>query len=94
MPEPEEGLRVGQSADAAHVFLLQGLFRVDSIYHHVREYFAIIGRGAPRDRLYRSVDDYVKRTPKQIAALKHEVEAPQYAREATRAEAFDATVCR
>ena len=74
--------------------MLQGIFRVDSIYHDIREYFAIIGGGAPRDRLYRSVDDYVKRTPKQIAALKREVEAPQYAREATRAEAFDATVCR
>ena len=32
--------------------------------------------------------------PKRLAALKREVEAPQYAREATRAEAFDATVCR
>ena len=74
--------------------MLQGVFRVDSIYHDVREYFAIVGRGAPRDRLYRSVDDYVKRAPKQLAALKHEVEAPQYAREATRAEAFDSTVCR
>ncbi len=74
--------------------MLQGVFRVDSIYHDVREYFGIVGRGAPRDRLYRSVDDYVKRAPKQLAALKHEVEAPQYAREATRAEAFDSTVCR
>ncbi len=74
--------------------MLQGVFRVDSIYHDVREYFAIVGRGAPRDRLFRSVDDYVKRAPKQLAALKHEVEAPQYAREATRAEAFDSTVCR
>jgi hypothetical protein len=44
--------------------------------------------------MYRSVDDYVKKTSKQIAALKREVESPQYAREATRAEAFDATVCR
>jgi hypothetical protein len=74
--------------------LLQGVFRVDSIYHDIREYFAIISRGAPRDRLYRSVDDYTKKTPKRLAALKREVEAPQYAREATRAEAFDATVCR
>jgi hypothetical protein len=74
--------------------LLQGIFRVDSIYHDVREYFAIVGRGAPRDRLYRSVDEYTKKTPKRLAALKREVEAPQYAREATKAEAFDATVCR
>ncbi len=74
--------------------ILQGVFRVDSIYHDVREYFAIVGRGAPRDRMYRSVDDYMKKTAKQIAALKREVESPQYAREATRAEAFDATVCR
>ena len=74
--------------------LLQGVFRVDSIYHDIREYFAIVSRGAPRDRLYRSVDDYTKKTPKRLAALKHEVEAPQYSREATRAEAFDATVCR
>ncbi len=74
--------------------ILQGVFRVDSIYHDVREYFAIVGRGAPRDRLYRSIDDYTKKTPKRLAALKREVEAPQYAREATRAEAFDATVCK
>jgi hypothetical protein len=74
--------------------MLQGVFRVDSIYHDIREYFGIVGRGAPRDRLYRSVDDYVKKAPKQLAALKREVEAPQYAREATRAEAFDSTVCR
>jgi hypothetical protein len=74
--------------------ILQGVFRVDSVYHDVREHFAIVSRGAPRDRLYRSVDDYVKKTAKQIAALKREVESPQYAREATRAEAFDATVCR
>lgn len=74
--------------------MLQGVFRVDSIYHDVREYFAIVSRGAPRDRLYRSVDDYTKKTPKRLAALKREVEAPQYAREATRAEAFDSTVCR
>jgi len=74
--------------------LLQGVFRVDSIYHDIREYFAIVSRGAPRDRLYRSVDDYTRKTPKRLAALKHEVEAPQYSREATRAEAFDATVCR
>lgn len=74
--------------------MLQGVFRVDSIYHDVREYFAIVGRGAPRDRLYRSVDDYVKHVPMQLTALKREVEAPQYTREATRAEAFDSTVCR
>lgn len=74
--------------------ILQGVFRVDSIYHDVREYFGIIGAGAPRDRLFRSLDSYVKKTPKRLAALKREVEAPQYAREATRAEVFDATVCR
>ena len=74
--------------------LLQGVFRVDSIYHDIREYFAIVSRGAPRDRLYRSVDDYTKKTPKRLSALKREVESPQYSREATRAEAFDATVCR
>jgi hypothetical protein len=74
--------------------ILQGVFRVDSIYRDVREYFAIVARGAPRDRLYRSIDEYAKRTPKKLAALKREVEAPQYAREATRAEAFDATVCK
>jgi hypothetical protein len=74
--------------------ILQGVFRVDSIYHDIREYFAIVSRGAPRDRLYRSVDDYTKKTPKRLAALKREVESPQYTREATRAEAFDATVCR
>jgi hypothetical protein len=57
-------------------------------------YFASVARGAPRDRLYRSVDDYTRKTPKRLAALKREVESPQYAREATRAEAFDSTVCR
>jgi len=74
--------------------ILQGVFRVDSIYHDIREYFGIVGSGAPRDRLYRSLDSYVKKTPKRLVALKREVEAPQYAREATRAEVFDATVCK
>lgn len=74
--------------------MLQGVFRVDSIYRDVREYFAIVGRGAPRDRLYRSVDEYTRKTPKRLAALRREVESPQYAREATRAEVFDATVCK
>jgi hypothetical protein len=74
--------------------MLQGAFRVDSIFHDVREYFSIVGGGAPRDRIYRSLDDYVRKTPKRLAALRHEVESPQYAREATRAEVYDATVGR
>jgi len=74
--------------------MLQGAFRVDSIYHDIREYFGIVGAGAPRDRLFRSVDDYVRKAPQRLAALKQEAEAPQYTREATRAEVFDATVGR
>jgi hypothetical protein len=74
--------------------MLQGVFRVDSIYHDIREYFGVVGSGAPRDRIFRSIDDYVRKTPKRLTALKREAEAPQYAREATRAEIFDVTVGR
>jgi len=90
-PALNDGSPAGVSRREA---MLQGVFRVDSIFHDVREYFGVVGGGAPRDRIYRSLDDYTRKTPKRLAALKREVEAPQYAREATKAEAYDATVGR
>jgi hypothetical protein len=38
--------------------------------------------------------DYLRRTPKRLAAERAHAAAPEYAREATRAEALDATACR
>jgi hypothetical protein len=48
----------------------------------------------PPNRLFRAVADYVRRTPTRLAAQRNALEAPQYAQEATRAQAFDAMVCR
>ncbi len=74
--------------------VLQGIFRIESIYQDISEAFAVLQRGAPRNRIFRSVDDYVSKTPKRLAALKREVESSAYDVVATKAEAFDAAVAR
>ena len=48
----------------------------------------------PEHRLTRSVADYLAKTPKRLAAERAHAQGPDYGREATRAEALDATTCR
>ena len=38
--------------------------------------------------------EYLRRTPKRLVAQRKSLEEPAYAQEATRAQAFDARVCR
>src|SRR5206468_2487531 len=51
-------------------------------------------RGVHEHRLTRSVADYLAKTPKRLAAERAHAQGPDYGREATRAEALDATTCR
>lgn len=64
-----------------------------AIHAELAGYFAALGARAPDHRLTRSVADYVRKLPKRLAAHRAEAETPAYARQATRAEAVDATVC-
>src|SRR5206468_649297 len=54
---------------------------------------ALRGR-APAHRLTRSVADYREQPPRRLAAERAHAQDPAYTREATRAEARDATTCR
>jgi hypothetical protein len=70
----------------------QGVARAEAIHAEVARRFAELA--APDHRLTRSVADYVRKTPKRLAAETAHAAEPAYAREATRAEALDATTCR
>ena len=72
--------------------VLTGLARVEAIHAECARSFT--GLDPPDHRLTRSVADYVAKTPKRLAAERAHAGTPAYAREATRAEALDATVCR
>jgi hypothetical protein len=74
--------------------LAAGLARAERIFRTVEAHFLALQDRLPPDRLYRAVADYVRRTPKRLAAQRHALQAPPYAQEATRAQAFDAMVCR
>jgi len=74
--------------------VLQGIFRMEGVHQEVHQAFDAVRGGAPRNRIFRSVEDYVTKTPKRLAALKREVEDAAYDVIATKAEAFDATVAR
>jgi hypothetical protein len=60
----------------------------------IETHFLALQDKLPRNRLFRSVAEYMRRTPKRLAAQRNAIEAPAYAQEASRAQAFDARVCR
>lgn len=64
-----------------------------ALHGELERFVAALGGRAPDHRLTRSVADYVRKLPKRLAAQRAEAETPAYAREATRAEAMDATTC-
>jgi hypothetical protein len=70
----------------------EGVARAKSIHAEIARRFGQLS--APDHRLTRSVGDYVRKTPKRLAAELAHAADPAYAREATRAEAVDATACR
>jgi hypothetical protein len=74
--------------------VLAGIARAEALHTETARSFAALDGRAPDHRLTRSVADYLAKTPKRLAAERANAATPAYAREATRAEAFDATMCR
>ena len=71
-----------------------GIARAESLHEECARGFRQLADRAPDHRLTRSVEDYLHKTPKRLAAERAHAEAAEYDREATRAEALDATACR
>src|SRR5207249_3812594 len=74
--------------------VLAGIARAEGLHRECERTFAALAGRAPDHRLTRSIADYVKKTPKRLAAERANAATPPYAREASRAEATDATACR
>jgi hypothetical protein len=72
----------------------EGVSRAEGIFRLIEAHFSALQEKLPPNRLLRAVADYVRRTPQRLAAQRNALEAPQYAQQATRAQAFDAMVCR
>lgn len=73
---------------------LAGLARAEALHAECVAAFAALGPTVPDHRLTRSVADYVAKTPKRLGAERAHAAGSEYDREATRAEALDATTCR
>ncbi len=71
-----------------------GVARAEALHAEAVAAFDAIASRVPDHRLTRAVRDYLTKAPKRLAAERAEAETPAYAREATRAEALDATTCR
>jgi hypothetical protein len=74
--------------------VLDGVARAERLHADTARSFAALHSRLPDHRLTRSVADYVKKTPKRLAAERAHAAGAEFAREATRAEAMDATTCR
>src|SRR5262249_46736333 len=83
---------VAPSGRSRRDVVLEGLAGAEALHGEIAAAFASIA-GPPAHRLVRSVADYVAKTPKRIAAERRNAAAPEFDREATRAEACDASVC-
>ncbi len=70
-----------------------GIERARALHAETAGFFAMLGGRVPDHRLTRSVVDYLKKAPKRLDAEAANAETPEYAREATRAEALDGSVC-
>jgi Zinc carboxypeptidase len=90
-PGLEDTAPAGQTRRDA---VLAGVARATTLHADCERAFATIAARAPDHRLTRSVLDYLKKTPKRLAAERAHANAPEFGREATRAEALDATTCR
>jgi hypothetical protein len=71
-----------------------GIARAEALYAETARAFAALEERTPDHRLTRSVVDYLRKTPKRLAAERAHADDPAYTRESTRAEAVDATACR
>jgi hypothetical protein len=74
--------------------LTEGMRRTEVTMQRLQTHFQALQERLPRNRLFRSVAEYLRRTPKRLVAQRNSLAAPEYAHEATRAQAFDASVCR
>jgi hypothetical protein len=72
--------------------VLAGLSRAADLHGEATRAFTALG-AVPDHRLTRSVRTYLEKTPSRLAAERKHAEAPAFDREATIAEACDATVC-
>ena len=72
--------------------VLEGLGTATALHAEIAAAFAAM-EAAPRDRLWRSLADYVAKTPKRLAAARANAAGAEFAREATMAEQCDALLC-
>ncbi len=72
--------------------IVEGLDAAEGLCREITTSFASLAN-APDHRLTRSVAAYVAKTPKRLAAERAHTALPEFDREATRAEACDATIC-
>jgi hypothetical protein len=72
--------------------ITEGLDTAEGLCGEIATSFAGLGQ-VPDHRLTRSIAAYVAKTPKRLAAERAHAALPEFDREATRAEACDATLC-
>ncbi len=72
----------------------EGLRRTETTVRILETHFGALRERLPQNRLFRSVAEYLRRTPKRLIAQRNALTAPTYQQEATQAQAFDARVCR
>jgi hypothetical protein len=82
----------GPSGRSRRDAVREGLDTATALHTEIAAAFGSVAQ-APGDRLWRSVADYVAKVPKRIAAERANAESDEFAREATVAEACDATIC-
>jgi len=74
--------------------MAEGMHRTEETLRVLETHFLALQNSLPHNRLFRSVAEYLRRTPKRLAAQRATIAEPAYAQEASRAQAFDARVCR
>lgn len=74
--------------------MAEGIRRTEKTFRLIEAHFLALQAKLSQSRLFRSVADYLQRTPRRLTAQRKKLEAPEYAQEASRAQAFDAVVCR
>ncbi len=74
--------------------MAEGMRRTEATVRILESHFVALRDRLPQNRLFRSVAEYLRRTPKRLLAQRNTLTAPAYQQEATQAQAFDARVCR
>jgi hypothetical protein len=90
-PSLEDASLSGVSRYAA---MEEGVRRTEATVRILETHFTALRERLPQNRLFRSVAEYLRRTPKRLIAQRNALADPVYQQEATRAQAFDARVCR